>query len=476
MEKPKNYFVDSWGKTDDKIYLAGILFAYVISRLYFYLIPGLTFSYFPDGYVQYLDIALLKSHFLKSIFYLHSQPPLFNFFIGIVENISSELTSQIFNVTFVIIGLLTNILLFKILRKLKISSLLSFSATIFYLISPATLLYENLFFYTHIVIFFLIFASFFLILYLENHNAFHLFYFFLFLSLCFLTTSFFHLSWFLIILTSILILERKRWKLSLKAVCIPLFLVLALLFKNQIVFGEFSSSTWLGMNLSRITVNELPEQERIKLVQAGKLSEIALLPPFPDAKYLFESKSIKSENSTHIDVLDRMFKNSGHTNYNNQVYIKASHLAMKDDIYVIINYPAVYTSGIFKSFKLYFDSPTKFNLLEQNVAKIKTYNRFFNSFIYGSSPNTTVGYFSIILIPMMLVLALLIIFGKGIEKSKKYFSVFLIFNIVYVMIIGNFLELGENNRFRYYTEIFHIIIWALIIESIINKKSQTKNS
>ena len=35
-------------------------------------------------YWQYLDPELLKSRLLESVFYMHSQPPLFNLFLGAV--------------------------------------------------------------------------------------------------------------------------------------------------------------------------------------------------------------------------------------------------------------------------------------------------------------------------------------------------------------------------------------------------------
>ena len=67
-------------------YVGIIVFIYVLSRLYFYFILKLEFSYHLKEYlIQYLDITLLKSNLFESILYLHSQPPLFNFLIGAFE-------------------------------------------------------------------------------------------------------------------------------------------------------------------------------------------------------------------------------------------------------------------------------------------------------------------------------------------------------------------------------------------------------
>ena len=340
----------------------------------------------------------------------------------------------------------------------------------FYLLSPATLLYENLFFYTHIIVFSLICASYYLVLFFKHHKFQYVFFHFLFLSVCVLTTSFFHLIWFLVLFGILLISNRDNWKVIIKGAIFPLVIILSLYSKNYFIFNSFSSSTWVGMNLSRITVSQLSDYDRNKLIQKGLLSWVSKYPPFLAVDSLINLKDSKPEKITHIKVLDEKVKKSGHTNYNNLIYIKVSELALKDAFYIIIKYPEVYISGVIKAFSLYLDSPAKFGLLEQNRSLIKKYNRLFDAFIYGTSPSTNVGYFSLICIPLMLMLGVHLIFKKETQIIVKITLVFLIFNVVYVMIIGNFLELGENNRFRYYTEIFHLIIWAIIIQLMFNRK------
>ena len=47
--------------------------------------------------MQYLDPLLLKSDLLKSLFYLHSQPPIFNLFLGIVLKLSQQFHHYLMN-------------------------------------------------------------------------------------------------------------------------------------------------------------------------------------------------------------------------------------------------------------------------------------------------------------------------------------------------------------------------------------------
>jgi len=449
-----------------------IFLLFIVSRFVVFFLFKFEFLYFLDGYVQYLDVNLLKEELFQSIFYLHSQPPLFNFFIGLIEKLTPIYSTIIFQFIFIIMGLLTNLLLYKLLRGVGVSSYLSLILTIFYLLSPATLLYENLFFYSHIIIFFLISAGYFLNLFILKGKFRYVFLHFLFLSLCVLTTSFFHLLWFLILSGVIIFTNRNYWKIIVKGAIFPLLIILCVYFKNYLIFDSFSSSTWFGMNLSRITVNQLPDYERKKLIQNGIFNDVAKIEPFSGLDSLDSIKELKLDSITHIQALDKKFKKSGQTNYNNLIYIEVSKLSFQNAFITIINYPGAYVSGVKKAFILYFDSPSKFNLLEQNTNRIKKYNRLFDAFIYGTSPSTKIGYFSMVSIPLILIFGMIKIFREETQFRVKTILVFLIFNIVYVMIIGNFFELGENNRFRYYTEIYHLIIWAILFQSLFNKKTE----
>lgn len=448
-----------------------IFLLFVVSRLIIYFLLHLNFLYFLDGYVQYVDVSLLRKELFKSLFYLHSQPPLFNLLIGVVEKTTPDQAGIIFHFLFIIIGLLTSLIMFKLLTEIGVNIYLSLVFTIFYLLSPATLLYENIFFYTYIIIFFLICASYYLVLFIHKQSKFkYALFHFLFLSLCVLTTSFFHFIWFLFLFGLLLLIKRDDWKIIIKAAILPLALILGLYIKNYLIFDSFSSSTWFGMNLSRITINELPVNEKKRLIQNGILSEFGKQQPFLPVDSLIILKDAKLDTITGIKVLDEQIKKSGFTNYNHFAYIKISESMLADALYVIINYPEIYYSGVKKAFMLYLDSPTKFNIFEQNTYKIKKYNRLFDALIYGTSPYTKFGYISLISIPLMLILGVNLIFRKETQNNVKIILFFLIFNVIYVMIIGNFFELGENNRFRYYTEIFHYIIWAIIITAMFQKK------
>lgn len=461
-------------------YVGIIVFIYVLSRLYFYFILKLEFSYHLKEYlIQYLDITLLKSNLFESILYLHSQPPLFNFLIGAFEILFGDYSLFVFFVLFQIIGLMTVVLGFRILEFIEVNKKVSFILIIFYALSPATIVYENLFYYTHPIISFLIFSCYQLLVFIKSEKPINIFLFFVGLWFAVFTTSFFHISWFLLILLSLLFVLKSKRKTILKASALPLILIFALYFKNYLVFDQFNSSSWIGLNLSRITVHQLDKNLKQKLVESKQLSELTNLAPFTHYSDL-NSAGIKYFNKkTGVEILDQTIKSSNRTNFNNIGYLWISKQVLKDDLYVIQNYPGAYLAGITRAFALYFDSPTKYKLLTSNIYKFRTYDKFFSAFVYGSSSNTKTGYTTIFLIVLILSASFYLLIKLNNNLSIKIFLLFALINVLYVMFVGNTLEFGENNRFRYYSEIFYILLLGLVINELFIKplfnKEKQKN-
>lgn len=444
-----------------------IIVIYIVTRLYAYVYLHFAFSFKISRYlVQYADINLLKENIIESLFYLHSQPPLFNFLLGISKIIFGNNASLSMFILFQLCGLLTAVLLYKMMIELSIRKWLCFGFTILYIITPATLLYENLFFYTHIVIFFFITAAFLLCKFLQSKKTIYIKLHFIFLLLISLTTSFFHLIWFLFIAVFVFwILKFNRKEIAL-ALIIPVIILLGLYTKNLILFGDFNSSSWFGMNLSRITVFQMPTSEKEELFKNGLLSEVSLLPPFPQYDVLWKLKTIKKD-SIGVEIADQTTKPGGRTNFNNLIYLKISKAAFNDSKFIIEKYPQYYLQGIKKAFQIYFEPPSNYGLINKNLLQINFYNNIYNALIYGASKSKPLGYFTVMLTTFVMIGTSLLLLKKNISNKDKIILALMLFNIIYVMIVGNLFEVGENNRFRFYTEIFSYVLFAYLLNLVL---------
>lgn len=459
------------------LYLLTILIAFFVSRLYIHCILNIEFTYyFKDYLIQYLDLATLRNDLWQSIFYLHSQPPLFNLAIGLSEIILGSYSSLMFLFLFQLMGLLTAILGFRILETLRIKKSLAVILMVTYLLAPATLLYENLFFYTHAIIFFLAMSAYYFLKFLNESKPKDSFLFFSGISITILITSFFHIIWFIIVFLFLLFVKDSNRKVVIRSAFLPLIIILALYLKNFLVFDFFGSSSWIGMNLSRITAHQMVQNQKEVLIKKGDLSQLSSIAPFTHYKDM-DSKFVEKYFSNHsgIGVLDKLEKINGRTNYNNAGYIAISNQLLKDDLFIIKNYPQVYLAGILKAFTLYFDSPTKYKLISANAYKIKTYNKIYNAFIYGSSSHTKTGYITILLITIIIFSSIYLVTSSKSNFFTKIFITYALINIFYVMFVGNLFEYGENNRFRYYTEIFYFLLLCISVNELIIKPISLKN-
>ena len=61
---------------------------------------------------------------------------------------------------------------------------------------------------------------------------------------------------------------------------ICLLAVVPVYLKNYFLFGGFEASTGMGMNFAKITLWQVPAEEKKKLVDNGRLSQLAVLGPF----------------------------------------------------------------------------------------------------------------------------------------------------------------------------------------------------
>ena len=65
-----------------------IVIVFIVSRT-IYLFIGVRYEV-ELGLCQYIDPLLLRNNLFQSIYYLHSQPPLFNLFIGLILKLFPE--------------------------------------------------------------------------------------------------------------------------------------------------------------------------------------------------------------------------------------------------------------------------------------------------------------------------------------------------------------------------------------------------
>lgn len=467
-----------------------------MSRIIFYW-AGIRFDSSPLYYfAQYIDIDLLRESLLRSLYYFHAQPPLFNLFLGIGLKIMSNNPGLFYSICFKILGFVFVQVFFQNLKLLGIKKKFAFSIALLLMVLPPMVLYENWLFYTFPVMVFMNIALFGLLLFEKSEKTGYLLLFLGTVAIIALIRSLFHPIWFLVIAIIIILYYRSQMKKILPLCAITLIIIISPSIKNYFLFGEFAQSTWLGMSLAKMTIMEIPEDKRLELYQENVISDVSLAFPYStldkyDKKYQMPK--------TNIEVLDRIIKkNSDNANFNNPAYIRISHKYMQDFLSLLKKKPKIYAKRVLEAFYVYFLPTTDYSFLKQNKNEISGYENLVDKIIYGQYLSSKSYYekrtdrindnLMRALDYMRFHVIVFIIFSFAgavyiiylIYKRKSKFppgEAFIVFNIFYVTIMGNFLEVGENNRFRFLILPFMIIAVAKILEpiksKIISKKKET---
>ena len=451
--------------------LLTVIAAFVLSRIGYY-VAGLRFdaSSLP-WFWQYIDPALLGANLGQSLWYLHSQPPAFNVFLGIIVNLFSGHETAVFAACYLLLGLSFAVAMFLLLKELGMPDAPSAVLTALYVASPTCVLYENWLFYTYPLTVLLLLAALFWQRFARRGRFLDVLLLFACAALLALSWSLFHLVWVLGLVLALVLLRRRNWRRVLAAAAVPLLVVMLWYGKGLIQVGEFTGSTWFGMNFSKMTNSMLTVTERRTLYDSGTVSAVSLVPPFSDPDKYYGA--IPKPGPTGIPVLDQEMKPSGIPNFNNTLFVAVSRQYGRDAFRILKSRPTAYLRGLAESCLLYFMPASAYLFLDNNVTHIKGLVRFASialdgRFSYHHDPGLrqtqpsryylqgvlNSGWFLILAYGLVLVFGLLLLVRRSrstlITPPSSLF--FLWFNVAWMTLVANALEVGENNRFRFVTD------------------------
>jgi hypothetical protein len=207
-----------------------------------------------SGSYQHLPVTMLRDGLFDALMNLHSQPPLWNFLLGLVAKVcdaQEPCMIQLIWRSHVVLSIATAMCIFAALRLLQQPRWLGYVLSISYILSPAVFYYENFLLYAHFTSAVFALSCLCALLHLLTGRSRYFLLFCLCLAVLSLTWTLFHPIY--ILLVGGLLLAKGGVTL-LRSGILALTLVVSLLpsVKNQMVFGIFSSGSWLGLNVSQV--------------------------------------------------------------------------------------------------------------------------------------------------------------------------------------------------------------------------------
>ena len=323
-----------------------------------------------------VDPERLAANPFAPLWDVHTTPPLFNVFVGVVLRWSPLSDEMSFRLLFSLGAIVSAVALCEILRALGCRWWIAAAVAVVMFANPAVISYEFYVAQEALVIPLLYGTLWAVVRYARGPSLSRLGWVLGLATVLVLSRALFHPVWMLGLLAVVLAVRPPpigRRKLLLVA-ALPFVLVVGVMAKNEVRFGTFSLSSWMGMNLSRVAVLPLGAERRSELVEDGVLSELATVAPFQEyAEYEPYVPECRSAHGT--PVLDDPVKGDSNEkivnpNFNATCYLPLYRQAQRDAVAAIRAEPGIYARTVRTNVLAYLsESPeTRFGRPEGRMA------------------------------------------------------------------------------------------------------------
>lgn len=450
--------------------LAVVVAGFVVATLG-YLAAGVRFdasaitSARSGNQMQLLDTQLLAHHLLQSLWYLDSQPPLYNLFCGVLLHLPAGARVPVAAGCFWLLGLAMVSCTYLLLVELDVPVWLAVAVSLVVIANPATVLYENWLSWSYPAATLLTVGTYCCARYLRTGRAgwgagcFSCF------GAVVLDDTTFQLVWLLVLLVLVGLVARLGWRKVLVAALVPMLVVVGWYAKNALVFGTYDTSTWLGMNLASTTIIPAPRGQVRSLVRQGRLTRLALVDPFaPVSDY--EPKFVRVRPGDVAALAERR-KSNGAVNLDDPVYAAVSSKYLHDDLSYIVDEPRTYARRVYLAAELWFVPSDQYVFLSANFDRISGYANLYDLVALGQlqPTNDWVWYFAdqagvsptagMLSYPAVAELVLAVVGGAVMAVRRRRERVVAgtaavaVLTVLYSFAVTSLVSMGENERFRF---------------------------
>ncbi len=452
----------------------GIIFLFVLSRFFYYKVADVQFdSTTLFYYWQFLDVKLLKYELLRSVWYLHQQPPLFNLFLGIILQAFPQEYTSAFQFIYLLMGLFFAISLFQLMLHMEVNKWVALGLTSIHTISPTTVIYEHWLFYTYPVAFLLALMALFLYRFVKGKRLFDGFIFFILFATTILTRQLFPMFLFCIAVVILFWAIKNNRKTVIRAAILPCCLLFVFGIKQYILFGDFgASSIYLGQNLAKRVLHEIPDDKYLhdKLKASADLPDWFFIKSFqPISTY---APLLKLPPPTGIKALDDEWKTGQFINFNHLAYLELSEGYLSGFIRITLQHPEYYLKSFWRPFRYFY--PAGEERLSQHLnhsETIKSITRIYKLFCCGQIRDGETGWLLVIGFPFLFLFGILRICFLLRKRSPSQLPqlltlIFIVGMIIVLTASTTLVSLGDFNRYRFKIDALYLTLLGVSLTKI----------
>ena len=435
--------------------IAFLVILFLITRAF--LFTGFPFTMnFLDMGMQILDPVDLEGNLFNALMYQHIEPPLFNALIGLVLKITTDRAAahMVFSILYGAMGLSLVLGIYLLSLYLGASQRWSLAVAALYVFWPPNILEqffhhpppEKWLSYDYPIMVFILAMVLALACYRSHRRPIWLVAFLLFSAATVLTRSFFHLIfWFVPTMIFVLYSVRKE-DLKVRRVVLAVSLGTLLIasapsLKNFILFDYFGVSTFQGMNIASRTLF-LPKESLEGEVAQGTVTPLALIPRF-SVPEVYRSY-YREENITGNGLLDRLYKSTGHPNWNHFIMIRTSREYRNNTFTLLRAYPLELVKTTVNGIYIFFGFEPHQFLWPLEMPPWGFWDVSFPAVdIHGVS-----GFLRYIMAPLFFAGIFSLVLLCLLRRRDDPVALLMAFALVYVFVVANLGELGHNGILR----------------------------
>ena len=445
-----------WLRRPDLPYLLALTALFAVSRVVFRLV-GVRFS--TDQLriaIQYLDPELLRTHLAQSVWYLHTQPPLYNLFLGTVLKLFPGHEGLAFHAVHLALGLAFVLALYLLLAGFSLPRPAAAAIALAVSVSPAAILYENRLFYDYPVLVLLTLAALAAQRLAWRPSAGRALALASLLAAVVLIRSLYQLP--LVLLALLPLLRAVPARTLAAGAALPVAVLVALSAKNAILFGTPSTSSWLGENLARVGIYTAPLDRR-------RAYPVELIPPY--AKLQAYNGAIRFAKPRGVPAVDRFLTSSGKVNLNQWTYLAISRRRLHDDVHFIPSHPGWYARGVKLAAERFFWPPTyPPGITGRNKFEIARWEALWEAGFYGSTPRANrIGFLAVAAYLVALGYGLAVLVRRRGPEAAAIGFVWVV--LAWTLLVGVLTDLGENYRSRFLVDPLVVALVAVAAHRLV---------
>ncbi len=472
--------------------LAALLLAFAGARVFYFTWGGLRFDATPlDFYFQFVDPKLLKEKLIESVTHLHSQPPLFNFLLGLVLKAFPVHYGIVLHGIYTLLGLALVLAMFYLMVRLGVRGWVAALVTALFACSPITALYENWLYLTYPIAALLAVSALLLHRYVSGGKFRDGLLFFATLAVIVLMRGYFNLVWYAVAAGAVFLAMPEARKRTAVAMAFPLPLLIGACMLTYVHFGTLTTGKiYRDFNLAMMSTPRLPRGIREKMIEEKKISginRISIYAGLVEEQIAF----VDAPKPTGIAVLDQTMKSTGHPNWHSKVFIKIAEVYGRDARYVISRYPGVYWREVLNhagDYALPADQSDPFlnvanpagSDMANRLAPMGPLVRGYDLITAGQWKHEGVAWFNVIGFPLLIAFALFVFArwffwgntprcaGDQGAPAAAIVSMFVIYNFVYIAAVTIFFSTDDHSRYRYESTPLMCVLAAMVVGKAID--------